>query len=174
MKSLLSKMGMTASALLLLLVVAGPLVLFLVLKLNPAHQTCESNAYDWYACAESRAFLLITIGATISGAALFGAIGAIFSALWRASATWDSSALVAGTCVGALMATVLTLVFGGGFVGGMLFPRYDSDQIGWFGVIYRPSEYAKLLVWAFAAGFFERLVPKFLDKLADRLRLGFE
>src|SRR5205085_12560496 len=77
---------------------------------------------------------------------------------------------------GAIFATVLLIVFGGGLLKGDLFPNYSANNrtggIGFIDFLRNASsdsvQFGKLLVWSFIAGFAERLVPDFLDHLAAK------
>jgi hypothetical protein len=79
--------------------------------------------------------------------------------------------------LGAVFAVILAWMFMGGIVEGTLFPAFASDSKDgtWFSGLFSqqllkgPSEYAKLFVWSFLAGFAERLVPDNLDRLASKL-----
>jgi hypothetical protein len=79
--------------------------------------------------------------------------------------------------LGAVFAVILAWMFMGGIVQGTLFPNFETGPAGatWFSNLFSweplkgPSEYAKLFVWSFLAGFAERLVPDNLDRLASRL-----
>lgn len=127
----------------------------------------QKEVVPWYTDAESRPFLMLTRIAVISGAALFGALGATLSILSRrGSLLIGTQQLICLQLVGATFALILALIFAGGFISGTLFPTgLDS----WFGVIYRHEQFAKLLVWSFIAGFSERTIPEILRKLTDRL-----
>jgi hypothetical protein len=85
---------------------------------------------------------------------------------------------------GAIFATVLYLLFAGGLVKGAAFPDL-SDAAGAAGVSgFRSflvkieprdaTDYAKLLIWAFIAGFAERLVPDTLNRLVAAIQSGSE
>ena len=90
---------------------------------------------------------------------------------------------------GAIGAIVLYYVFASGLVSGQAFPHFDcfADKFpglyenyqgckGFPGSFYYapegPVEYAKSLVWAFIAGFSERLIPDTLGKLEPKPRGG--
>jgi hypothetical protein len=75
---------------------------------------------------------------------------------------------------GCVFALALYAIFAGGFVQGSLFPQFrdSSDPVvldNLFAYFERGPrshpDFAKALVWAFAAGFSERLVPDFLNSL---------
>ncbi len=63
---------------------------------------------------------------------------------------------------GAIFAIVLFLIFLGGLVSGAMFP--DFSQVN-SGIPESPQSLARLLVFAFLAGFAERFVPDTLDRL---------
>jgi hypothetical protein len=81
--------------------------------------------------------------------------------------------------LGATFATVLLFMFIGGILEGSVFPAFYAPHPGneslshfWFAwetVPTTAAEYGKLFVWAFLAGFAERLVPDSLDRLASKL-----
>ncbi len=80
--------------------------------------------------------------------------------------------------LGAIFAVVLALMFIAGILEGSVFPKFYSpmDHYGltfftftWTTLPTAGSEYAKLFVWAFLAGFAERLVPDSLDRLSTKL-----
>jgi hypothetical protein len=79
---------------------------------------------------------------------------------------------------GAVFALVLYMLMLGGLLSGDIFPRFmkpDDNQNGLVlleflkqGKPAAPSDYAKLIVWCFVAGFAERLVPDTLSRLISR------
>lgn len=81
--------------------------------------------------------------------------------------------------LGAIFAVVLMLMFVAGFLQGTVFPTFanvlhDKAAVGFFDVAWHTlpvssADYAKLYVWAFLAGFAERLVPDSLDRLAGKM-----
>jgi hypothetical protein len=81
--------------------------------------------------------------------------------------------------LGATFATVLLFMFIGGILEGSVFPAFYAPHSGneglsnfwfvWETVPTTAGEYGKLFVWAFLAGFAERLVPDSLDRLASKL-----
>src|SRR5690349_2636313 len=78
--------------------------------------------------------------------------------------------------VGAIAAVVLYLVFVGGLMSGSLFPSFscfqgtcgDVTEMMRFYLPAGPQDVGKALVWAFAAGFSERLVPDLLQGLVTK------
>jgi hypothetical protein len=79
---------------------------------------------------------------------------------------------------GAVFALVLYMLMLGGLISGDIFPRFmkpDENQNGLVlleflrqGKPANPSDYAKLIVWCFVAGFAERFVPDTLSRLVAR------
>ena len=85
--------------------------------------------------------------------------------------------------LGAVFAVVLTWMFIAGFVRGSVFPDFFVSlpnahhglplfHFTWNTLPKSSEEYAKLFVWAFLAGFAERLVPDSLDRLSSKLESG--
>lgn len=76
---------------------------------------------------------------------------------------------------GGLFAIFLYLAFMGGLISGSLFPKFVPNVSDLFHVqlergLDGHNEYAKALVWAFVAGFSERLVPDFLGTFGGHLK----
>lgn len=76
---------------------------------------------------------------------------------------------------GGIFAMLLYTIFASGMVEGTLFPRFKSDSGTTYfhehlekGLVHH-VDYAKAIVWAFIAGFSERLVPDFLNSLRSHL-----
>ena len=130
---------------------------------------------------ETALYQMLTAAALLSFAGLAGACGAFVSVVNRIQRVTDSSrigrniwvlkntsASVAYTpAIGATFAIVLSIILAGGLISGSLFPQLLPDR-PWFFTFWRPQEMAKWLVWAFIAGFSERLVPDMLDRLTAR------
>ncbi len=85
--------------------------------------------------------------------------------------------------LGAIFAVILALMFVAGLLKGSVFPDFYVPLRGvprglpffhftWNTLPTSGAEYAKLLVWAFLAGFAERLVPDSLDRLASKIAPG--
>lgn len=82
--------------------------------------------------------------------------------------------------LGAIFAVVLCFMFIAGFVEGTVFPEFSKfvgKSVGFFDFTWHTlprssADYAKLFVWAFLAGFAERLVPDNLDRLATKLAMA--
>ena len=84
--------------------------------------------------------------------------------------------------IGAVFSIILYLAFVGNFISGQLFPSFrlestlDYNSGDWnffhYYLEHGPashSDYAKALLWAFAAGFSERLVPDFISTLIPNI-----
>jgi hypothetical protein len=79
--------------------------------------------------------------------------------------------------LGAIFAVIITLMFMGGFLTGSVLPEFTHHEgvsLGFFKDMgqrmpINGENYAKLFVWAFLAGFAERLVPDSLDRLSTKL-----
>lgn len=93
------------------------------------------------------------------------------------SLRWDFASLIAKPVLGATFAVTLYLLFIAGMVKGSLFPvlAFDGDSTAtgfreFFSarVCATFTEYSKLLVWCFLAGFAERFVPDILNRLAAK------
>jgi hypothetical protein len=81
--------------------------------------------------------------------------------------------------VGAIFALVLLAIFRGAVITGILFPEF-KDECWDFLTMARSTgcsptlalDVAKLMLWGFAAGWGERMVPDVLDKLAPKTKAG--
>jgi hypothetical protein len=81
--------------------------------------------------------------------------------------------------LGSIFAVTLTAMFAAGILKGSVFPEFVASTGGTYGLPFfhftwntlpkTSEDYGKLLVWAFLAGFAERLVPDSLDTLASKL-----
>lgn len=105
-----------------------------------------------------------------TSAASFGALGAAISAVSRMRLPFlrhDGITYTDLFCIqtiGAVFALILTLIFMGQMIAGSLFPSWDP----FYRIIYSAPAFAKLLVWSFIAGFFERFVPRVLENLTRK------
>lgn len=88
--------------------------------------------------------------------------------------------LLLSPLLGAIFAVILSLMFVGGILKGSIFPEFAPvSDVGaqglsffhftWYTLPKNSEEYGKLFLWAFIAGFAERLVPDSLDRLASKL-----
>ena len=82
--------------------------------------------------------------------------------------------------IGGVLACVAYALFAGGFVQGSLFPKFNGLTTD-YGSITRllldvaPAtniDAAKCVLWAFIAGFSERLVPNMIDRAVSELSKG--
>ena len=80
--------------------------------------------------------------------------------------------------LGAIFAVILALMFMGGVLQGTVFPAFYAPghaagltffTFTWTTLPVSAVDYAKLFLWAFLAGFAERLVPDSLDHLSSKL-----
>lgn len=168
------------------LVVLGPALSFQNMLMPAVNSAC---AYDTY-CIKLSAFELVAL------AGLFGGFVSVQQRLQSAtdvdpffkrlelSAGWGSIVLIA-PLMGMVFALVLFEIFISGAVSGNLFPKFipldpnkvDISSFQSFSVGSTPgspSDWAKLAVWGFIAGFAERLVPDVLSRLADMKNLFSE
>ena len=133
---------------------------------------------------------LVGAGPTLVMVALAGILGATFSILQRtqrSTANVDPvralfalnaarSQVFLSLISGTIAALILYAVFAGDMINGSLFPNIVNGRKGMEGAAMQvvhffqytgPASHAdhgKLLVWAFVAGFAERLVPDILDR----------
>ncbi|MDG3004364.1 hypothetical protein [Paludisphaera mucosa] len=121
-----------------------------------------------------------------------GLVGATMSVLHRmeqargdgdpiaTSLAWEQAqgSLLLAPCSGAIFAAILYLIFGAGLLKGIAFPEIatagPADGYLSFADFIRHTgpvsgvDWFKLLLWSFAAGFAERLVPDALDRIIAR------
>jgi hypothetical protein len=82
--------------------------------------------------------------------------------------------------LGGIFAVILMLMFIAGILKGTVFPDFvltvektsrglSYFEFAWHTLPRAADDYAKLFVWAFLAGFAERLVPDSLDRLSSKL-----
>jgi len=119
--------------------------------------------------------------ATLFAVELFGCFGAYLSVQRRLQESADGGDPVIGILglhefssiqpfplvAGGLFAIVLYFIIAAGFMTGTLFPILLAG-----GVPAGITQWAKLFIWAFLAGFAERLVPDTLDRLVNQAQAG--
>jgi hypothetical protein len=121
----------------------------------------------------------IIAAALLALVGIAGASGGLLSVIQRIqSASGDTNAAdlralaqsetaVFAPVTGVIFAIVLSAMFAGEVVSGTLFP--DVDNHGpWFFTPWSATEMAKWLLWAFIAGFSERLVPDMLNSFEKK------
>jgi hypothetical protein len=122
----------------------------------------------------------LIMSALLSLSAIAGAVGSFISALLRIEAVPEnneigrnivalrySESIRLAPVTGLTFAILLSLLFGGKLLNGLLFP--DTSIAGsWPYLLFFPAELAKWLVWAFIAGFSERLMPDMIDRFVDK------
>ena len=128
-----------------------------------------------------KALIIMTL---LALAGIAGATGGMMSVIQRVQTdTPESDAMTnlwalsqAETAVffapvtGLIFALVLSLFFAGGVLSGSVFPDFSDPQhqAEWFMVLFTGKALAVWLLWAFVAGFCERMVPDALDTLAKQ------
>ncbi len=142
---------------------------------KPEPMVPASKENPWYLNASSRGFFSLTRVAIFSASALFGGLGALMSIVTRSGGQSIKGRgiyeILSLQLVGAVFACLLTLVFAGGLVAGVLFPEcHNSGNNGWFTVIFLHTQFSKLLVWSFLAGFSERLIPDLFSSLTAKFK----
>jgi hypothetical protein len=124
------------------------------------------------------------LAGTILSVVLFGCLGAYLSIQQRLLDSSDGGDPVIGILglhefsstqpfplvAGGLFAIVMYFLIAAGFMQGDLFPDLNTAQEARTGVPANLNEWAKLFIWAFLAGFAERLVPDTLNPLVNRAR----
>ncbi|MES2071745.1 MAG: hypothetical protein V4488_15425 [Pseudomonadota bacterium] len=97
---------------------------------------------------------------------------------------WGNFSVLVSPFSGALFAVIFYIVFVAGLVKGDLFPEFvdrasqKSGSAPYFSEFLKHAtpnsvvQYAKLIVWSFIAGFFERLVPDTLSRFAAKQNMA--
>jgi hypothetical protein len=171
--NLIERNGLILWSCIILFVLGFPFVLFVFGKIfaiglfGPGEHKCD----DTRNCAVASAYYIgLNWLAIASCAALFGAIGSMVSVVLRRDIDeqlFKPSHISRILLSGAIFAILMLAIFIGGFVQGNLFPAF-SDTKSWLSLFFRVPDWGKLVVWSFVAGFSERLVPNFFDRLVDR------
>lgn len=121
------------------------------------------------------AVLLSIIGAGVVGG-LMSTVRRINETSWRSNADIDlvkvqESRLgaILSPLQGGVFALIVLFLFMGKLIEGGLFPRVDGESLTTSGLgIMEPVDFAKLLIWAFIAGFAEQFVPDNLTRLVGQ------
>ena len=143
---------------------------FIVFLLAQAFGDLKSDGLTPGFDLSDAAYRVIIRLSIFTSAASFGALGAAISAVSRMRLPFlrdDGITYTDLFCIqtiGAVFALILTLIFMGQMIAGSLFPSWDP----FYRIIYSPPAFAKLLVWSFVAGFFERFVPRVLENLTRK------
>lgn len=127
-------------------------------------------------------FKMLMTAALLALAGIAGATGGMMSVIQRVQASVpESDALTdllalsqAETAVsfapvtGLIFALVLSLFFAGKVLSGSVFPPSQGFDSDWYLTLFSGTSLAVWLLWAFLAGFSERLVPDELDNLVKQ------
>ena len=148
----------------LLIAPAAIVLLYLILRLT------------WRA-GEWPLFNVTVLATLLSLAASAGAVGSFVSALLRVAAVPEtnevgrsvvalrySESIRLAPVTGFIFAILLSFIFGGQLLTGILFPNPEV-AFRWPELLFHPPELAKWLVWAFIVGFAERLMPDMIDRM---------
>jgi hypothetical protein len=122
-------------------------------------------------------FNVSVLATLLSLAAIAGAVGSFVSALLRVAAVpesnevgrsvvalRDSESIRLAPVTGFIFAILLSFIFGGQLLTGILFPKTEG-VFRWPELLFYPPELAKWMVWAFIVGFAERLMPDMIDRM---------
>jgi hypothetical protein len=122
-------------------------------------------------------FNVSVLATLLSLAAIAGAVGSFVSALLRVAAVPEtnevgrsvvalrySESIRLAPVTGFIFAILLSFIFGGQLLTGILFPKTEG-LLSWPELLFSPPELAKWLVWAFIVGFAERLMPDMIDRM---------
>jgi RsiW-degrading membrane proteinase PrsW (M82 family) len=151
---------------------AMPFVLFLTIQALPG-ESVEGDGSDSYLLPlgiSNDTYEVIIRLALFSSVLCFGALGSAISLISRArngeavTPGITTQELVSVQTVGAVFALILSLMFMGELIAGSMFPIWKP----FYNILYSPPAFAKLLVWSFIAGFFERFVPHMLENISTR------
>lgn len=151
----------------------------------PVGDVVSSDAESPTQCVVTRDFSCEGYGIPVAAPVMiFGMLGGFVSIqrklkvmpirdLYLICKSWDYTLL--SPMVGSILAIMLYLLFIGGIVDGNFFPKV-TDYTGcnnhfkslFYVTLGGPSEYAKLLVWSFLAGFSETFVTRILGQLESK------
>ena len=166
--------GFLASSLTILLAFASPLLIFIAMKIGGwSPYVAISGLVDF----EYRAYVGVNWLAIFSCASLFGAIGVMVSLVLRREiderlvGMHTFALLLVVYSLGAIFGMLILCLFVGGFLQGSLFPRFENGS--WTELNFRSRDWGQLAIWAFLAGFSERLMPSLFDQIFESVgRVG--
>jgi hypothetical protein len=120
------------------------------------------------------------IGWLMPLAAFFGSVGGLVSVMQRIKRSQSSDVksleilpswpMALAPLIGAVGGLLICLLFRSGLLSGSLFPNFSSTVQA----DLSDPDFFKLMIWAFVAGFSEKLVPDTLDWLASNARPEIE
>lgn len=149
------------------LLISLPFIIFLLIQASSSGPQGEKTIPGWLS---ETTYVVIVRLALFSAVLCFGALGSAISLISRVRngeallPVVTVHELISVQTIGAVFALVLSLIFMGNLIAGSIFPSWDP----FYTIVYSPPAFAKLLVWSFIAGFFERFVPHMLDNLSKR------
>jgi hypothetical protein len=143
-----------------IVLVSTPFVYFFLYKIFQ-EKIIKTVDYSEEITVYNYSYAGIQWSALLSSVWLFGALGATASYMGRVKETTHYEPIFLPQIAGVIFSSVLALIFLGGLVSGSLFPDF-SEIGGWVTISLPIKDWAKLLVWCFVAGFFERFVPDML------------
>lgn len=163
----------------LLITASLPFILFVIMKVTGIaqfdscyeHVGASDHANQLHVCKYTF-YVGMEWLAVFSAGISMGVIGAatnhmLLNANRRDEQDISAWATLAILLFGAVFAFILILIFLGGFIQGSLFPNMTSR--GWISIYLSMSDWAKLMVWCFIAGFSERFVPNFFQNLIRKV-----
>ena len=177
-QNVLEKDGLILWSCVILGVFGLPFILFVIGKVSAVgiFAPVAHNCNTIQECSSSSAYYVgLNWLAIASCAALFGALGVMVSLTLRRKVderifglrTSKILLLVYGS--GAIFAILMLALFIGGFVQGNLFPSF-SNNTTWLTLNFRVSDWGKLVIWSFVAGFSERIMPNLFDRLVEHFQ----
>lgn len=130
----------------------------------------EQNAYE-YPLWQWLSILSFAIG--------FSLLGITSSVVARGAARnkTDNNRRSAGVIITYFMAAasgvLMVSLFAGGILQGTLFPDFTGDELNfgfnsWVALKFRGSDWFKLAIWCYVAGFYERFIPNVLDRVLEK------
>jgi len=71
------------------------------------------------------------------------------------------------TIFSVILGVVTSSIFVGGFISGSIFPNFNPDNFD-FNADFKIKDLGKLFIWGFVSGFSERLIPNFMERMAEQ------